>query len=41
LTNTDFTSEGNAPSSLLAAAITEVITPEHVFRGSPSTQNSD
>jgi D-alanyl-D-alanine carboxypeptidase len=41
LTNTDFASGGNAPSSLLTAAITEVITPEHVFRGSPSTQNSD
>lgn len=41
LTNTDFASGGNAPSSLLAAAITEIITPEHVFRGSPSTQNTD
>lgn len=41
LVNTDIAYEGNEPSTLMATAITEVITPEHVYHLGSRVQDPD
>lgn len=41
LINTDITYEGSEPSTTLATAITEIITPDHVYQLRPGVQNPD
>lgn len=41
LTNTDISYQGTEPSTMLATAITEIVSPEHVYAVNPQPQQSD